>query len=576
MNKILRKSMVALMLSSMAFTNQSCLEETLPTSYASGDQISNSDNAQDGLLRGLTSYMTAYDTYGVEGMGVDWGYPCQMIIRDCLTEDFPVMITGSNYDYFIDPEETTYIPTYSTYNYFYYTQLIHNASSIVKSCDVEDATEETLQNAGIAYAYRALAYLDLARMFEFRKTGYGELDAKASEVWGLTVPIVTDKTGLMESKSNPRAPFYTMYRFILSDLDKAEDRLEGYSRPTQETPDVSVVYGLKARFWLELASRFDQSPDDLTAQLAHEADEDGYQSLGIQTAADCYAKASEYAQKVIAAGYTPVTRAQWYDTSTGFNTANQAWVWMMKIGSKEQLNSWWYTWMGTLNNETEFSLGQYGTFRGISKELFDEMPAADWRRKTWVAPEDEGASTVPAGYSTLLTDAQWGDLPAYTNLKFHPGSGNLTDEYVCLLCDIPLMRVEEMYFINIEAMAHTQGLGAACSALESFVNGYRYTDGSYRCEASDMDSFIRELMVQKRIELWAEGLVYFDYKRLSLAITRDYEGTNFYKNTRLNSKEGYVAPWLNYYLPEYENAYNPAAILNPDPSQVVKDTSKYE
>jgi len=50
--------------------------------------------------------------------------------------------------------------------------------------------------------------------------------------------------------------------------------------------------------------------------LAAEGSEDGYDDLGITSALDCYKKASEYANKVIAAGYSPVTEisvARFYD-----------------------------------------------------------------------------------------------------------------------------------------------------------------------------------------------------------------------------------------------------------------------
>lgn len=574
MNKIVNKTLLALMMSGVALMNYSCIDETEPTDYASSSQIGKSENAQNGLLSGLVSFMVTYDTYGITGGSCDWGYPCQMFIRDVMTEDLPVKCTAGNYDYYSYIEEGTDLQAFTPYAYFYYTKLIHNANSIIGAC--EDG-QNVNSSAGIGYAFRALAYLDLTRMFEFRKTGYADLDAKAANVWGLTVPLVTDKTTLEEAKSNPRAPFYTMYRFINSDLDKAEKHLKGYSRVDDSYPDSCVVAGLKARFWLELGTRFEKEAGDLDTQLAHEADNDGYTALGITSANDCYAKAAEYAKKVIDSYGTPVTKSQWYDAETGFNTSNQAWVWTARIGSKEQLNSYWYyTWMGTLNSECSYSLSSYGTYRCISKGLFDQISDSDWRKHTWVAPADTLKDAVPDGYSTLLADDSWSKLPAYANLKYHAGKGNLTDWAQCSLCDIPLMRVEEMHLIYAEAIAHTQGVGAGKSYLENFVNTYRYDDGSYTCSAADMDSFIKVLMLQKRIELWGEGLVYFDYKRLKLGINRAYEGTNFYKNTRMKTEDGNVAPWLNYYLPEYENAYNPACVLNPDPTGVVIDLTTFE
>ncbi len=106
-----------------------------------------------------------------------------------------------------------------------------------------------------------------------------------------------------------------------------------------------------------------------------------------------------------------------------------------------------------------------------------------------------------------------------------------------MLFDIPLMRVEEMYFILTEAKAHTQNVEAGKMVLTDFMNIYRYTDGSYQCAATDMDAFIQELMVQKRIELRGEGLVYFDRKRLGMRIQRYYDGSNYPASAQLNSKE---------------------------------------
>ena len=50
------------------------------------------------------------------------------------------------------------------------------------------------------------------------------------------------------------------------------------------------------------------------------------------------------------------------------------------------------------------------------------------------------------------------------------------------------MRVEEMKFIDIECTAHLDGVAAGVAALKSFINDYRYTDGSYQAgNATTMD-----------------------------------------------------------------------------------------
>ena len=84
-----------------------------------------------------------------------------------------------------------------------------------------------------------------------------------------------------------------------------------------------------------------------------------------------------------------------------------------------------------------------------------------------------------------------------------------------------------------------------------------------------MDSFIDALMVQRRIELWGEGLVMFDLKRLNLPVTRKYTGSNYASSLQFNSYAGYTAPWMNYMIPETEQDHNPSVVVGPDPSGAI-------
>lgn len=80
---------------------------------------------------------------------------------------------------------------------------------------------------------------------------------------------------------------------------------------------------------------------------------------------------------------------------------------------------------------------------------------------------------------------------------------------------------------------------------------YRYS--SYQCTASTMEDFRKELILQKRIEFWGEGIIYWDYKRLELSVTRGYSGTNCPVGYRMNSKEGYCCPWFNLFFSKFES-----------------------
>ncbi len=578
MNKNIKKLAVLPFMIFTASLLQGCIEEEMPTGYATETQLTNSDKPAQRMLNGLNAMMVDQFTYNGDQVAYDWGYPCQMVMRDVLGGDEPVLGVsgnGTSGDFLYYIADNSYLTVFPLYTYAYYYDLIANANQVVKTYS---ATDDGKEYAGVALAYRALAYLDLARMFEYKKTGFS-LDSKAEKVLGLTVPIVTEKTTMDEAKNNPRAPFYTMYRFIMNDLNTAETALFDYERGTSKNlPDISVIYGLKARLWLEMASRFDKAPEDLTAQISHEDDNDGYDKLGISTANECYAKADEYAKKAIACdGYSPLTQAQWHNSQTGFNTANQAWMWAATTGSKEMISYQWYTWTCWMAPESEtYSWAPYfDSYRGIDKALFDKINRNDWRKKTWVAPIDAGADKIPDGYSTILDDSQWKNLPAYAGLKFRLKYGNADNYEIGMLTDIPLMRVEEMYFIAAEAEAHTAGLEAGKTALDNFMNNYRYTRKTYQCNATDMDEFITELMTQKRVEFWGEGLVYFDNKRLALQIKRYYDNSNYPSSYQINSKQGYVAPWLNYYIYDYERDNNQAVILNPDPSSTVTAQTEY-
>lgn len=58
--------------------------------------------------------------------------------------------------------------------------------------------------------------------------------------------------------------------------------------------------------------------------------------------------------------------------------------------------------------------------------------------------------------------------------------------------------------------------------LESFVNRYRWLDAEnpYVCPATTPEGIRDEIWRQRRIELWGEGMAYFDCMRLNKGIDR--------------------------------------------------------
>ena len=577
--KIFNKKAIYILPLAAAMSLTACIDEESPTQQASADQVASSSTSLSMLVSGLKSKMISYCNYYSDVTSwyasQDWGYGCYMLTKETMLDGFPT--TGSTWNYQTYYESATRLTSYTAPVYFFYYNLADLANKIMKS--TEGATSETMLNyRGIAHTYRALAYMDLALMFEFWPTGNSDLDTKAKDIMGLTVPIVTESTTAEEAKNNPRADFPTMYRFIYSDLSKAKELLAGYERTEKNDVNIDVVNGLLARFWLTVATRFQRYPNDLPKQLEAEGANDGYADLGITSAADCYKKAEDCAKAVINAGYTPMTKEQWHDVKSGFNTANQAWVWDMRITSTEQYSYYWNSIMGNVASEPTWALPAYGgEYRCISADLYSYIQDGDWRKTSWIAPEDAGSTTVPEKYQTQLKDetassksanTNFSRLPAYANLKFRPGSGSLDDEQTGMLVDIPLMRVEEMYFIVIECEYYLNGKIAGMGKLDNFMNKYRFDEGKWYT-AWNTDSYIIELMSQKYIELWGEGIMYNDYKRLGLPILRDYEGSNYVEPyNKLNHEAFGCAQWLNFYIPEVARTYNSALSgkMNPDPT----------
>jgi hypothetical protein len=129
------------------------------------------------------------------------------------------------------------------------------------------------------------------------------------------------------------------------------------------------------------------------------------------------------------------------------------------------------------------------------------------------------------------------------------------------------MRVEEMYLIEAEATAQVD-VEAGKNLLVAFM---AYRDPKYSTEGlvSSVEVVVDEIIWQKRVELWGEGVVFYDFKRLGLGINNGYAGTNVPTDSRVNVKG--VAPWWNFCIPESETYQNGALVgkNNPNPDGII-------
>ena len=550
MKKIFIKSLLIL---AAAAASVGCIEETFPTgSTQTQAQVSKSPTAIASMLASLPSAMTStnaggyYSGYKWHG---DFGMPAMHVIFDMMLEDLAVL-GDPNYNHFdsfmsCEAMDSRYI--YCAYFWDCYYMWIKICNDVISLIPEEGSSAESLDMLAQAHAYRAAFYLDLARLYEPKENDYIDV----TNILGLTVPIITENTKESEATHNPRAPRETMYEFILSDLGKAVK----YMDPAKSNYDritIHAVNGLLARTYLEMGAAGDEG---------------------------AYELAASYARKVIdESGKTPLTKEQWEDPVNGFNNGatNSSWVWGLKTSS-ENLNNI-CTYISHMSCEAQWG---YSTLLklGASKSFYEKIDDKDFRKHSWLDPRrEEYYAYQYAGTADEIKDFLNGNdekgLTAavdYEAIKFRPMQGNATNNTVGNAAEHNMMRIEEMYFIEIEAVAKQGNLTEAASLLNEFMK-YRIADQSYNCSnfTVDEDTFIDEMLLQKRTEFWGEGVLLFDYKRLDRGITRGYEGTNHALIHAINCTGR--SPQWNIVITRAEFQSNTAItddLNNPDPSQFV-------
>lgn len=547
MNRIIKYATVLLGASVLL---PSCIKETLPEGGSvTSEQVSNSPFAMAGIANSMPTILITNYIGSAIGEHYDFGYPGIFGATDRLAgEVFPVAgnLPGGNqyydrwqtylYDRGLGPNGIGPILFYRNYYKFIYA-----ANEVISIAGQNESYSGAL---GLAKTFRALCYLDMARLFDAlpaKAPLRASYESDLAAVKELTVPIVREGMSLDELENNPRVSREEMFEFIFEDLDEAEELLEGYVPETKNMPTQAVVFGLKARAYLWLGG-FDE------------------QYTNVPTGEAAYKLAAEYARKAIdASGCSIMTEAQWLDPKTGFNKVNGAWMWAMIQSTDTVLNNL-LSWSAHMCPNAIWGYG-YLSQPGISVFSYNRMSDNDFRKKIFVGPDCNYADMAP--YTTLTAD-EFKSIAPYTSFKFHTNAGEKNNYSLGNVTDIPLMRVEEMYLIEAEATAHYDA-ATGRTMLETFM---AHRNPSYTAPVST--DLIDEIIFQKRIEFWGEGIILYDLKRLNMSVHNGDEGTNAPSGAQF-STDG-RAPWWNCVIPLSAVQQNTGLTdkNNPDPSQTVK------
>ena len=454
------------------------------------------------------------------GNHTDFGLPAMMLYLDSRGAD--MVSTSTGYNWFANSLKywdrlDTYYPTHIAWRTLYYN--IKEANSIIALFGQND---DPLFRAYLAQAYalRAFDYFYLAQIYQH--TYVGNEDA-------LCIPLVTEENMAHEYTSGiPRATVSEVYDYILENLNKAIVLLEGntIAYPDKELMSLEAAYALRARVYLVM-------------------------NKWVEAAAD--------AQRVLAAG-TAVPYSMEQVSKPGFYDINDAaWLWGIKVEETDNAVATgivnWPSHMCSMSGYG-YATTDPGVQRRISKALWVSIPRTDVRKGWWLDDKMQSPLLVNAYGEDVAAELPYAaNMAPFTNVKFGPEGGeplNSTNAQ-----DIPLIRIEEVYLILAEAQAMAGDVENAVNTLNSFVSTYR--DPVYNCTATTAEEVQEAVWQQRRIELWGEGLAYYDLMRLKKPVDR--RGAGFEYNYVFNIPDGDAA--RIYQIPSTEMDRNVALVQNP-------------
>ena len=417
-------------------------------------------------VNGIMSLFSRYEA--TTGGHFDFGYPSVMLGFDCRGTD-AVCIT-SGYNWFSNEtllDDNTVIDPFPRMVWSNCYDQIRACNALLAVVKSDDTNPVTRYNRAQAQAVRAFDYFTLAQSFQFTYKGHEQANC---------VPVITeDNQAEAEKKGLRLSTVEEVYKRINDDLDSAAVNIKasGTQRSDRRYVSAAVVYGLQARV-----------------------------ALVQQRWADAAAAAE---------GITPASRAA-VSKPTFTSMSENNWMWGIKIEETDRVVT-----SGIVNWPAHMCTFAYGyvfvgATKSINSKLYATIPATDVR-KGWFLNEKGQSPNLSAAQQKYVTGRKRGP---YTNVKF--------DSYKSVLRqstnaqDILLMRVEEMYLIKAEALAMSGQPAAGVQVLTDFVKTYR--DPAFTLTAGTAEAVQDAVWMQRRVELWGEGLSYFDLLRLGKGIDR--------------------------------------------------------
>ena len=403
---------------------------------------------------------------------------------------------------------------YLYYPWYYYYKIIGNANQVIENIENAEGPDSEKQFIKAqALTFRAHAFTMLAQLYCFRWQ-----DSNNGSTEGLILRTDTSIDGM------PLSTLAETYAQIYADLDEAISLYQqsGLDRGADEfyKPNLNVAYAIYARAAL---TREDWSTAAKMAPLARQ-------------------------------GHPLMSQKQYMDG--GFSDENDEWIW--GVYEAEDQTIYYYSFFAYQACNASSSMQRTYPL-AISRELYDQIPTTDVRRKMWLEPtEEERKELNTAGRSTgkMYTRAfkEFGSKLYSTSLvyqymqfkflaTFMPGGGSFN-----------IYRSAEMYLTEAEAKCHLGGQDASVQSLLNELN--KNLDPSYKCTKTGAD-LLTEVKLYRRVDLWGEGFDWYDYKRWNEPIVRKSiaQGGSFHTSFAVTINVGDGNKWT-WKIPKRETDYN--------------------
>lgn len=246
-----------------------------------------------------------------------------------------------------------------------------------------------------------------------------------------------------------------------------------------------------------------------------------------------WSRVKQYAKILVDNGNITLTSAAEV-ASKDWDISSSAWLWGYDITNLT--SGTWQSFYSYIDNTLPIGFAQY-TPKAMFSLLYDKIGRNDIRKKLYINR---------ALFSGIAAEYEMDD---YSSLKYVTKK-DATGDY-CFI------RKEDPYLLYVEALVELGELTEAKTKLTDLVKNYR-NDTAYDISSLNQAQLREEVRTQRRIELWAEGSSFFDFKRWRMGADRTVTNSNHSNKINVPAND---PRWI-YQIPDDEMQNNTKMVQN--------------